>query len=109
MEVIKGQALRLRLGTEIAGNSETVVTTHVATLQMGTVPVRLEMPHSIMVGEGDSVTIAGLAGKDGVFVGYAYRNLTPALAGAHVGSDNCFPAVSLLVSGLLRACLLSAH
>lgn len=80
MEVLEGKAQRLKVATEITGNSEGTFTRHVATLQMGKVPVRLVMPQSIMVTEGDQITVGGLPGSDGVLIGYAYRNLD---TGAH--------------------------
>ena len=48
------------------------------------------MPAAIMLGEGDGLAVAGLAGKDGVFKGYAYRNLDTGASGRSCGIVHLF-------------------
>ncbi|MBP6902501.1 MAG: hypothetical protein KBC73_20595 [Burkholderiaceae bacterium] len=94
MDVVQGPAQRLRLSTEVHGVGDNVATSHVATLLIGRQPMRMEMPQSVMVTEGDRLAVAGTPGGDGVFTVYAYRNLETGAGGRAVG-----PAA--LVCGLI--------
>lgn len=112
MEVLEGRAQRLRVATEISGNKDGFYAQHVATLQMGQVPIRLVMPEAIMVTEGDQLAVGGLQGSDGVFVGYAYRNLDTGARGRAAGLGDLigglvFTAVGLAASVFLLVAFLN--
>lgn len=100
MEVIEGRAERLRLSTETSGDTESVSTTHVATLQLGKVPVRLQMPSAIMIGDGDKLMVAGLRGSDGVFAGLAYRNVDTGARGKSSGTMEMILGTVFLCLGI---------
>lgn len=100
MNVIEGRAERLRLSTETSGDTESVSTTHVATLQLGKVPVRLQMPNAIMIGDGDKLMVAGLRGSDGVFAGFAYRNVDTGARGKSSGPMEMIGGTVFLCIGI---------
>lgn len=101
MELLQGKVQRLRLGTETVGNGGQIATTHVATLQMAKVPIRLEMPGAIMLSDGDGLVVAGVSGKDGVFTGYAYRNLDNGARGQTCGVAHLLVGTVLASIGLV--------
>lgn len=85
MQKLQGQARNLRVGTEVSGSGDQVSSTHVATFQLGQVPVRMEMARAFLLNEGDRVLVAGVRGADGVLAGYAYENLENGARGWAVG------------------------
>jgi hypothetical protein len=99
MEVIEGRVQKLRLGTEVSGDTESVSTKHVATLQLQNRPIRIEASVPLMVEDGDSFAVAGFQGPDGVLTAYAYKNLQNGVKSLVPGSLSYLFLVPFLAIG----------
>lgn len=75
MQLLRGEVAKLIFATETSGGEHGTSTSHVATFQLSSSPVRLKMPDSMIIAEGDSIVVAGTM-KRGVLNAVAYRNLT---------------------------------
>jgi hypothetical protein len=79
MEIRRGAASSVRLGSELAVHSSesgtNVSTQHYATFDLNGTPVQARASRPLTLADGDDVLLAGRM-KDGVFVAGACRNLT---------------------------------
>lgn len=99
---IRGTVTQVRYATEITDNGNGTSTSFVATLQVGSTPIRLQMPAAIVISEGDEVLVAG-PNDHGVLNAFAYRNFTNGAVGRGAISAQKFQGWIFVVVGLATA------
>lgn len=75
MEVHRGQAQKVRFLTHASGDDGSVVTDHIATLELNGMAVQVTADRPPTIESGDDVVVAGEM-RRGVFTGYACYNHT---------------------------------
>jgi LPXTG-motif cell wall-anchored protein len=75
METRRGIAQKVRIGSEVSGDSQNVSTTYVAVFELDGVVVHAASRRTPTIADGDEVVVAGRF-IDGVFNAPAMRNLT---------------------------------
>lgn len=100
MQKIDGIASKVRFSTKVSGGENSTSTTQIAIFEIDKQPVELELPDSIMISDGDIISVTGRT-KNGLFKALAYKNQTNLVSGKGPVTLYMFLGVIFTVIGII--------